>query len=327
MQVGKKILILIITFTLSITAFTTSTLAWFSIARANYVDNLEMTITNHDDLELSLDGINYYQDLTSDMLYGIIGKDFIFDNVTTFDGKKFEVLSGYDSYTAATPNIQYISFIVYVRTKNLSKSCLYLNNNVSYNYNYSIATTEQIDGTYAISKGVSKVNSVSFDNGGDVPVEIGTKSTYYGADAIRIGINELNVDLDVLQEKDERKELETLIFDPSENKERGFGSLIGAYDYYYKNCNVKLPIPEVNPLTTYQLSTFKNPYFVNENNSKVATYVSGIEYDTVKEKDREYYYAKLQINIWLEGWDADCFDYIKDDKIIVQLQFRSANPA
>jgi hypothetical protein len=45
--------------------------------------------------------------------------------------------------------------------------------------------------------------------------------------------------------------------------------------------------------------------------------------DQKDDKNQTYYVGKVTMNIWLEGWDADCFDAILDDVIRIQLKFRA----
>jgi hypothetical protein len=67
-----------------------------------------------------------------------------------------------------------------------------------------------------------------------------------------------------------------------------------------------------------------NPYIALDDDSQVATMVA-TEY--VNEDGKPIYRAKVRINIWIEGWDADAFDSVENDRVLIQLQFKVANYA
>ena len=95
-------------------------------------------------------------------------------------------------------------------------------------------------------------------------------------------------------------------------------ALIGAYDYYKNYNDVTLPLPPIYPNTKYKLSTLLSNGKMDNDDSKIATFRLG------KENNTMYKYASIKVSIWLEGWDADCFDSILGDEAIIQLKFMSA---
>ena len=44
----------------------------------------------------------------------------------------------------------------------------------------------------------------------------------------------------------------------------------------------------------------------------------------VLERIGDYYLGNATLNIWIEGWDADAFDAILGDQILIQLEFITA---
>ena len=142
--------------------------------------------------------------------------------------------------------------------------------------------------------------------------------TYYAQDAMRIGIKELNVDLAPLKTEDNRTDLKKFIYDPSEDEDRGFGEIYGQYDILKQRVDSSILPPTNKPNTIYQLSSMQYNYYAVNNNSHCGDFQQGSD---------GYLYAKINVTIWCEGWDADCLDGILRDNVLMQLYFRGAVPA
>ena len=310
----KKLYITLCAFILALASFATTTYAWFFLAQDVTVGNLAMTISNDKFLELSLDGVNYSDSITADQLKYTIGDALDFTNVTTLNGKDF--FSSYMHSTVPRKNIDYISFDVWFRVQDDYYDGVYLYNNISRYYNYEIATSEKLDGTFVFSEGINYQTTVTFKYSETEIREKNSVNKYYAADAIRIGITEKNVDAVELVNQDLRTEndLAGFIYDPSENEERGFGKPFGGFDMYSIKTNQVLVAPEA-PETKTNLTALKYNYYAIDNTSLVASFQEGAD---------GKYYAKANVKIWLEGWDPDCLDAIYLDKIVMQLQFKCA---
>ena len=76
--------------------------------------------------------------------------------------------------------------------------------------------------------------------------------------------------------------------------------------------------PTNKPNTIYQLSSMQYNYYAVNNNSHCGDFQEGSD---------GYLYAKINVTIWCEGWDADCLDGILKDNVLMQLYFRGAVPA
>ena len=115
--------------------------------------------------------------------------------------------------------------------------------------------------------------------------------------------------------------LASKIFDLSRHPERGYGVSFGSLDYYNKKHgkNIKAPAEPQNVITTLTKFNETDPRFPNDYNSLIA---SMIKTDKYNEQGDVYYEAKVDMMLWLEGWDADCFNAIHYDKITMKLKFR-----
>ncbi|PKK92665.1 MAG: hypothetical protein CVV61_08560 [Tenericutes bacterium HGW-Tenericutes-6] len=281
---------------------------------------LTLTASSGDELEMSIDGINYYNQLPLQLLLGLFEDIKLYD-VTTMDGRNFYT-GGLREEMPAVPNEYYLSFELWFRTTRKEEG-IYLINNVSKEMNFD----DQMNGTYVVSKGVTWTAKHGFFNGPTLDdwVERGTTNIYYADQAIRIGTEEL---IDQTNIKDTRNsdELKVFIYDPSENEYRGYGTTYGAFSYFMQASNAWIYIPIAKPDTSYRLSSTDpfDPYRATDNESLVAILQQS---EHVDDNENMYYQAKIRVNIWVEGWDADAFDALDQDLVKIQLQFRALNLA
>ena len=317
----KKLFLSILLLVYSVFAFIQATFAWISLSTQNTLDGMEMSVTMESGMEISLDGENFYQQISEDMLRKEIGHIIKLDSITSVDGISFQKNYIGDEIFAVG-NKDYITFDLWFRTSIPTTKYLYVVENINSTLNYDLVQEKSFDGTYVVSKGVEWVNQSDFNNGDEV-ILAGTRKTYYAAEAMRMSFVEKRVETSLLGQDDERTDFVTKIYDPSENETRGFGKEYGAYSYYLaRQGEGSLQLPTVYPNTIYHLTTFKNPYEAFSNTSQIATFQKGETIDGVG-----YLYAKIKVNIWLEGWDADCIDAIFADSVMMQLKFRGARLA
>ena len=316
----KNLHISLLSFTLVTLLFGTVTFAFFSVVTINNIDGLKLTASFGDELELSFDGIEYYNVLPSTPIEGSVEGIRLYD-VTSIDGINFQT-GGLREVGLAVPNEHYLSFDLWIRTSQAEHD-IFLINDVSKEMKFG----DKRDGTYFVSKGVSWRSPHTFFNGPLIEdtVQAGDIGIYYGHDAIRISIIELK---DENNPNDQRaiEDLRTYIYDPSRNPNRGYGSPVGAFSYFFQRTLIYQNPPTKYPPTSYRLSEMDphNPYQALDNESLVATLQPT---DTRDQKNNIYYSAKVRINIWIEGWDADAFDAIDRDIIQIQLQFKAARKA
>ncbi|PKK96902.1 MAG: hypothetical protein CVV58_03970 [Tenericutes bacterium HGW-Tenericutes-3] len=286
--------------------FGTVSYAWITLSTINNVDGI------------SLDGINYQTELPAASIEQLFGDIKLID-VTSVDGKEF-LLGGLRTVGPATPNEHYLSFELWFQTTRPEKN-IFLIQNVS-----DIATYDSsMNGTYVVSRGVSWAAKYDFQNG---PLETdmvykGDRDTYYASDSIRISINEIKDEDNPLDTRSS-EELRSFLFDPSGKPERGYGFTYGAYSYFVASSKYYIWLPTEMQVVSYRLTTFDptNPYIAQDDDSQLAVMMPT---DVVDDDGKPLYRAKVRINIWIEGWDADAFDAVEDDRVKIQLQFKVAN--
>jgi hypothetical protein len=319
MRKTKRVLISLLTLIGLGLIFSSATYAWITLSTINNIEGLSLTASAGDDLELSLDGENYYNQLPGELVEALFENMRLVD-VTSLDGINFET-GGLRDKGVAVANEHYISFDLWIRTTRPEHN-IYLINHID---SMSDFNTEEI-GTYAISEGVLWVAKSGFFNGPSVDdwVEAGDIDRYYASQAVRMSFIELPDDLNT-QDVRNPNDLNRFVFDPSNNPYRGYGITYGAFSYFFQRTRWWITAPTIIPEVSYRLTELdpNDPYQALDNESLIAELQpTGI----IGEKDREYYSSKVRINIWIEGWDADAFDSIDKDRIKFQIQFKAARP-
>ena len=111
------------------------------------------------------------------------------------------------------------------------------------------------------------------------------------------------------------------------NPDKGYNKDVNTFDE--QNFEIRnLALEYMNEVYGYDLTVPE--YYLDKNfstnfyNTQTGNYIItdrlvSLEYD----EDMEAYVGCLKINIWLEGWDGDCFDSILEDRLSVGLQFTS----
>src|SRR5690554_3104420 len=304
----KKLYLLIISFLFVTLTLSTTVYAWFSLSRTSMIEGIEIGISLDDTIELSLDGMTYHKTIDNEMLASIIGNNPHLASITSQDGINF-FKGPLETTSRAKANVDYISFPLYFRltsdNPNVSahQKYIYLANALDPAYD----TASNLKGTFVTSKGNWWTNPIAYHDGmGIVPA--GTNRLYYAKNAVRIASENPDPDL-------------TFIYDTSEDKYRGFGKVFGAYDYYMKRLGIELEIPDTPTNEIFGLTEF-SPLQDDIALDQVSL-LSALNLIS-SDNGRYIYQGMTRINIWLEGWDADAFDPILDDKLLISLNIRSA---
>ncbi|MGI6360371.1 MAG: hypothetical protein ACOX02_04975 [Acholeplasmatales bacterium] len=298
----KKIIISFLTLVLLVMSLGTATYAWIMMAKANTIDNISIYARFKDNIEISLDGVNYYNELPRDILFENINFSSLLE-VTTLDGINFYHRK---PNVDVVKNRDYLSFDFHIRTNSIREHEIYLANNISNEITYEDAVGRE--GTYVVSRGVQFKSPITFLYDIDDVVEAGEIRTYYASKAVRIA---------TIAEIDGEKRVK--FFDLSGDEHRGYAKPYGATSYYNTMFKTELVLPEEGPETLYKLSEFEeNAPFALDDTSHILSLTETVEVD-----GKTYYYGKFTVNIWLEGWDADLFDSVLYDRIKIQLQFKA----
>jgi len=315
----KKLYISLLTLILMFVTFGTVTFAWISLSTINNIEGLSLAASGGDELQISLDGINYSSMLTAEQLYEMFETISLVD-VTSTDGIYFET-GGTRDKEEAIANEHYLSFDLWFQTT-VKEHHVYLVNNVSDRVAYDTSA----NGTFVISQGVMWTSKHDFWYGPEAEDIIlkGEEDLYYASDSVRVAVIELKDETnpnDLRQENDLKK----FIFDPSGDELRGYGVPYGQFSYYFQSTRHHISLPQTTQEVSYRLTEIDpyNPYQALDNDSLIAILQ---DTQTVNEAGKSVYQGKVRINIWIEGWDADAFDSIENDRLKIQLQFKALIP-
>jgi len=308
----KKLMISMLLCAFMLSSFVTITFAWISLSRNAFIDDLFLGTNNDPNLEISLDGINFTQNITSNELLQFT-QDVEMIDITSIDGKTFKNIAGNVIEHTGTM----ISIPIYVRSRHRSNNMVFLANN------NSDATFDNLgEGTAVTSRGVNWRADIGFWNSSDRWVNPGDLLRVYASNAVRISLVEQNINgfygaIDIRTED----ELSRRIVDPSEDAARGFGVMYGAIDFWYRRHGFAItapPAPDTRFITRFMEF---NQNVALDDGSLATTLTPTRQFFG----DNEFDYwrvGKFIINIWLEGWDADTFDAIYSDQLRIRLQFR-----
>lgn len=318
----KKLYITALSMILLTMTFTTATFAWVSMAETNKVDGLQIAMRDGSNLEFSLDGTNWSNEITTAQINQIWNNSRLLD-LTSTDGIQFVgnrlPLLGSELTFEGIPNQNYIALELFVRTTTRYNN-VYLVDNISSSITYDSAPNR---GTYVTSRGVAFRSPLTFLYGPDDTVFENETRTYFAKDAIRISLIEMKTD-NPLDTRDE-SELARFIYDPTENPVRGYGKAYGSIDYLSKAKLINIPLPTTTQPVIERLSAF-DPFFDYQPLDTLSKVATLIETDQLDDRDRPYYLGRFTLNIWIEGWDADTFDAIYADTLLFRFEFQGALP-
>lgn len=315
----QKLFISILSLIFAVALFGTVSYAWFSISTTGILHNVTLNIQMEGSFQISLDGVNYYDKLTYEDIMRYIDNDIIMIDVTTSDGKEF-LTGGPMAFEPAVRNVDYLQLTLYFRTTAPERN-VYLVDNVS----TEAYLDQDIDGTYIISRGINWEADSTFLNGPDPEEDMiyaGDRYMFYGAEATRISFLEKKIQTNINDTRDEQ-DLNFKIFDLSRFPERGYGATYGSLAYYNSRYEDQAYPPEDQPVTTTNFTEFSqyNPFVPLDDNSFVLRMIETSEVDS---NGKTYYVGMAEMSIWLEGWDADCYNAIMADLLIIKLTFKAA---
>lgn len=298
----KRIKFSLIVLLLVLMSTVTTAYAWLTLANVNRVQDISLNAIANQDLLLSLDGINYYDEIPKELILNKL-KQLKFDDVTTLNGVNY--YSYFDHRKVARENKDYISLEIYFKTSSRYKELHLADNIIGADYD-----NPPIEGTFITSKGRSFAAKVGYYYAPGQYVKEGETKKYFAHEAMRVSFyNYLD---------DTNK-----IFDLSGNPNRGFGKDYGAVEYF-NNYNGLNLIPPEAPKTIYEFSTLSDVRPVAE--SYESHLITLVDQGNVDSKGRTLYEGELKMNIWLEAWDADAFDAIAFDQLKMQFMFKAVIP-
>lgn len=320
-RLTRKLLLSILTVVLSIGALGTTTFAWFTVTNVASVESFSADIISDSGIELSLDGVNWYNKLSESIVQEFLNTkygytmvedspvtNFRFDNVTSSNGIQMSDLNGTD----VSSGNKHLQLVIFFRSASVEKIAW---------TGVSLASEPKIwraDASYTNSKGV--------------PVVAGTNQTVYAMDAMRISVfSPVDVAL-------ETAPLTPIVFEREASATNtvlgaqttaNLTTANGAINYYFKKTGVyptgsnlvtvpttRTSIVQADNLVVLKLNTTGETQTVTYT---TAPYFPAAGQEVVYNTE---YGGYLVINIWVEGFDAEAFNSILSGQISTSFEFR-----
>ena len=314
----KKLILSIAASLVIVMTLTSTTFAWFAKNREAWIDNFELEIENYDGLWISVDGTHFSQSVTtSELKRAIIAKrdnkeyndssldaEYVndeysklrFKDITTRDLKNFYTVNqnsqtdGYYNFMEASKD-NYVKFDLYFMLEpfgegNLEYDLKFVNDTVVNDLEVGLPYIESGE---VKTKSVTSFEVLNLLNGATIQYSYGNELSFDPANAMRISavnetenkvnVYEPNMGLSSYAIKDGEG-----IFDPKANL---------AYQYLNAYARYDLPVLEQKETDIYD---FKMTH---------KSFNDDVSLGTFKNTNGEYNVIKLEMSIWLEGYDGD----------------------
>lgn len=308
----RKLTISVLAVVFAVIAMGATTYAWFTVTGTVSVESMSTNVTMDQGIEVSADKITWTKNLTKANLTtnNLLTIPAVLDAVTTEDGIDFSRVTGFkrnaststnfDVLTSSTNADSYIQFKFYVRSAAYQTLYLYKGTTLD----GSTVNNWVADVTYRPSIG-------------STDVLVNSTPTLEVEDALRFSINSKalsafgNTDDENTYKFNDNGTLfggtvVTTVWEnaASSTNTKGFGTDVhkGALNYYLVKNSETIAAGDqltTNPTapTTYDISTDYG-----------TTTVVTLAADTTNGDG--YYYAEVTVKVWVEGWDAECFNAI-----------------
>lgn len=324
-KISRKLLLSTLTVVLTVIALGTTTFAWFTITNTAKVQSFETQIAADEGIEIAIGiinpavvtetkyevrqaaNLNWVTTLSSTDIEEFIDlhlpSAFRFEHLTSPDGRTFYTFAQDAVGGSVAINDGYLELPIHFRSANVNTinwKSVQLNDD-------SPAWTSDVD---------------SFTNFNGTVVNRGSSITVNPTDAIRIAVD--NGSSVVVYEKPgsaTNHELGTggdltATVDPdgvSGNEDDYKVSERGAHSYYFAKTNL---LPDgIAAVTT--VATTTNLTELDAEGTAIMTLPAGNQATAGMD-----YYGEININIWIEGWDANAFNSILDEFIRISFEFK-----
>ncbi len=351
MKIYKKIFLSIMSLLLLVITFATTTYAWFEINSSASVEGFDFQVNSGEGFLVSIDGINYYNDLdaqkikqaivvgydptrykienemivdnttgsiiSSDDVDKIVNESIMLLPLTSTDGINIHDLHG---STSLPRSGRYMQFSIYFRTTSLEES-----DNMDYDIYLATEDITLDDGTILPKTSIiSDPTNVSLE--AQMTTTGGLKNPgddiqVYSANAMRMSIEDTSLETP-----------KATIYELTNSMD------LGSYATDYDMVNDNSAITDIEKQELNNLyNCNNNAMFTYYNNLRPYAQLTPLAYANVPNTIRDFNSdtipsitnvksgngAKLvTFRFWLEGWDADCFDGL-DKSIKVKLSFTS----
>lgn len=287
-KLRNKLLLSILTVALTFIALGTTTFAWFTLGGSATANAFEAQVTTPDGIEFSFDGKEWSNSLD---LTEQVSENLRFIDITSADGLAFDTKADNGEIVAGD---SYFTAKIYIRTTN-SDTTINLSK-VDFTETV-ISWTPDVDLTYG--------EDVNWTKGG-------TAVEFAAVNAIRVSFND---------------GANTKVVAIEGEKSHGAAALDGLAKAYAQKKGYTID-STLSTAPATPAATVENADEIAEED-RIAVVASGQFSATAPQVEGfidadGYNYATLKINVWLEGWDADCINAILSGQVKLGFTFKAA---
>lgn len=317
-----------------------TTFAWFTLTTTVAVEQFEAEITSGTGIEVSLDGVTFTNLITNEKIvekiksinFGGSTGSIVLDPVTTANGySDFKILDISDPATPslqnATENDKWIIFFLYFRTP--------------YREADQNTWVYMLDDTTITSDPVTWFSDADFTHTSGVQILSGASKQIFACNSLRMSFqtftmtteqvgtmnpfNKTSVGTDtvVIYELDPVIE-PTSEYDGNNRLDKEIKSY-GMVSYF--RAKTGGDIDGINLLAHFNNNVLPDGVLKSENLVNEAalegdmTNKAAIVKLTTVDANERYYYGVVKVQMWIEGWDPDCYNAIMAGKLKVNLSF------
>jgi hypothetical protein len=338
-----KLVLSIVSLTLVVITLGTSTFAWFSLSDTSEVSDINFTVGGGETIEISLNNKDFYSVIPASLIESYIKgqnneQEICLSPVTSLDGRNVQDLSGNVLKTVEDGvNVKFIKLKIYFRATDVEDHKaeeyglgVYLSD---FNREVTYDDVDIAKGTYIVSKGVKARAGVDYtdyniENGTQVDINSSDVVTKYASDAVRIAFYDNQYSF-YGNQRDATKCYDLSYRNGMSLASYGYGygysedldQLKGSASFYYEKTNENL-IPNeldmnvLNSETGFTTFGAEDRAMYPRGEEGFICYMTPVDIGT--------YEGYITMLVWLEGYDADCYNVIANDKIVISLNFRLA---
>lgn len=324
-NISRKLLLSSLTVVLTVIALGTTTFAWFTITNTAKVQSFQTQIAADEGIEIAIGIIN--PDVATETKYEVttaanlnwvttltaadieefislhVLDGFRFEHLTSPDGRTFYTFAQDAVGDAVDINEGYLELPIHFRSANVNtvnwKGIQLTDDNPEWISDVDSFTTFSGD---VVTRG--QAVNVSPTDALRISIDTGSSIVTYEKPA-SVTNHELGTGGDL-----------TATVDPdgiSGNEDDYIVSERGAHSYYFAKTNL---LPD-GIATVSTVSTITNLTELDVEGTTVLTLTSGSEATAGMD-----YYGKVNINFWIEGWDANAYNAILDEFIRISFEFK-----
>ncbi|HOD11452.1 MAG TPA: hypothetical protein PKH91_11955 [Flavobacterium sp.] len=299
----RKLSISILAVVFAVVAMGATTFAWFTLTNTAKVEQFQVSVTTEEGIELSIDGGNTWSStITASQFAAAVTIPNLtavasIDGATAFKRITDLALNGTGTFVDASANNDYLEFNIMIRTTKANQD-IYLSN-ANTKITADNITNWIIDTTFApVTEGTNLTPDGS------------TTYTVNPADAARISFT--------------NAASTTVVF---ENPAAGTNTLGQSFDWgfgalnYYLNKKGYSLIAATDP--TDDAAHFGEGYETEELETAYQTAITA----TASSLTLGWAEATVTVRVWLDGWDAQCYNAIFGGVLKVKIGFTTVKPS